>query len=1505
MGNQVWNGPLEKIDDYRFRIPKTYKPGMLVDGIIYADEKMLSDIRRDQAPEQVANVAFLPGIVKYSLAMPDIHWGYGFCVTGDTKVLTQFGFYKPIKDFERDWSAQNLKCLDLQSQKVIETSVLRFIKLEPKEVFKIITKGGYEIKATGDHPLFTPSGMQTVRELSPGKKVAIFPFQGVAYEEPPNEVIISEKDIRKTLLNLGREPGTPKFEIVIQKLKKRNLLPLTYAHPKLPYILKIMGFVFGDGSMNFIGERGDGVIHFSGNPQDLENVRRDLREIGYTPSPIHFRKVKDSRGGNKYYNCYSFLVNASSLVILLETLGVPRGNKVAQAYRVPQWIFKAPLWQKRLFLASLFGCELRIPHRRLYRRGYFNAPVFPMGKREELLDNGKDFLNDISKLLEEFGVEVLYIVKRRRHINKKGEASWALELLISPKPQNLFNLWSKIGFEYNSKRAFMANVSTHYLKLKLKILKEKEEVINVTIPKLLKEGLSYQKIAFQLAGNPLTKRFIIDVCWKLNKGRKISPRIPFSFPNFSDYLKKVTEGLGMSGMVWDEIEKIERIPYEDCVYDFTVSHSDHNFIANNFVVSNCIGGVAATDPEKGGVISPGGVGYDINCLSGNSLILNELGYFLPLKDYEKIFSQELLSCADFTMERITSTKILGFLKEKPLDKKVYRMRTKTGKEIIATEDHPFYTKDGMKELKRIKVNEAVALYPFEGVEYREPSEEIIVDERKIERLLLKLGKGSSGHATQQIIKNLKKLNLLPLTFNSPSFPYLLKILGYCLGDGVVYFTNKTGKGITWFWGREEDLEEIRKDIQKIGFVPSRIYKRKRKHRIKTPYKIYEFENVEYSFKVTSSSFATILFSLGMPLGNKVRQKYFLPHWLFFAPLWQKRLFLASFFGAEMSAPATYTNHEFNFYCPTISMNKKLFALKSGIKFLKQLSSLLKEFGVITNKISQRKEIFNKGNISYRLRLILSNKRENLIALYTKIGFEYNRKKRFLANLAIQYLKEKELFVEEKKEVALQAVALKEDGLNLQEIYDEIGQSKVNFRFIERTIYEGRKSSPRYFGKGCLSFDEFVKLRSEGLGDSGMVWDEVVSKEEIKYDDYVYDFTVEHPHHNFIANNFVVSNCGVRLVKTNLFIDEVKPKLKELVSALFHTIPAGVGSTGDIRISVEEERELLVKGARWAVAKGYGIKEDLECTEEGGCIEGADPHDVSERAYERGKRQSGTLGSGNHFLEVQAIDRIYDRSLAEKFGLEEGQITIMIHSGSRGLGYQVCDDYLEIMGKAVRKYNINLPDRQLACSPVDSPEGRAYISAMRCAANYAWANRQCLMHLTRLAFERVFNKSWEALGMFLIYDVAHNIAKFEKYIIEGKEKTLCVHRKGATRAFGPGHPDLPERYKETGQPVIIPGDMGRNSYLLVGTKKAEETFFSTCHGAGRVMSRSQAIKSCKGRNISQELEEKGILVMASSRETLAEEIPDAYKDVNDVVRVVQGAGISKIVCRMKPLGVIKG
>ena len=384
------------------------------------------------------------------------------------------------------------------------------------------------------------------------------------------------------------------------------------------------------------------------------------------------------------------------------------------------------------------------------------------------------------------------------------------------------------------------------------------------------------------------------------------------------------------------------------------------------------------------------------------------------------------------------------------------------------------------------------------------------------------------------------------------------------------------------------------------------------------------------------------------------------------------------------------------------------------------------------------------------------------------------------------------------------------------------------------------------------------------------------------------------------------NCGVRLMRSNLSIEDVDDKLEAIANALFHMVPTGVGSEGDIRLSSSDEIKVTTQGARWAVEKGYGTDADLDATEARGALEGADPTHVSKRAFERGRPQQGTLGSGNHFLEVQAVEEIYDEAVAGAFGLFKGQVTIMIHSGSRGFGHQICDDYIRVMLRAAEKYGIELVDRQLACAPLDSEEAKNYFAAMKCAANYAWANRQMLMFLTRKVFEKIFGSSWGDLGLGLVYDVAHNIAKLEHYTVDGKEKRLCVHRKGATRAFPPGHAELAPRFRATGQPVIIPGDMGRQSFLLTGTKKAyDETFASTCHGAGRVMSRSQAVRSRSASQVIQELREKGISIRAAGRDTIAEEAPQAYKDVSMVVDVVHGAGISKKVCRMRPLAVIKG
>ncbi|MGH7540609.1 MAG: RtcB family protein [Gemmatimonadota bacterium] len=387
------------------------------------------------------------------------------------------------------------------------------------------------------------------------------------------------------------------------------------------------------------------------------------------------------------------------------------------------------------------------------------------------------------------------------------------------------------------------------------------------------------------------------------------------------------------------------------------------------------------------------------------------------------------------------------------------------------------------------------------------------------------------------------------------------------------------------------------------------------------------------------------------------------------------------------------------------------------------------------------------------------------------------------------------------------------------------------------------------------------------------------------------------------------NCGVRLLRSKLTIDEVRPKVPELMNQVMRDVPAGVGARYERaarKLSPSEVRAVLEKGARWAVEQGFGTEGDLARTESGGTLPDPDPDEVSERAIRRGGPQLGTVGSGNHFIEMGHVDVVYDQEKARRLGLEEGTVTVFIHSGSRGLGHQVCTDFLDVMQGAAGKYGIDLPDRQLACAPLGSPEAESYLGAMAAAANFAFANRQMMAHRVREAFARVLGEPWERLGMGLVYDVAHNNAKWERYEVDGEPRRLCVHRKGATRAFPPGHPELPAEYRDIGQPVLIPGDMGRYSFVLVGTETAfQETFGSTCHGAGRRMSRRQAKRESKGRNLKQEFRERGIEVRAASYATVAEEVPEAYKDVADVVDVVDAAGIGDRVVRLKPVGVLKG
>lgn len=384
------------------------------------------------------------------------------------------------------------------------------------------------------------------------------------------------------------------------------------------------------------------------------------------------------------------------------------------------------------------------------------------------------------------------------------------------------------------------------------------------------------------------------------------------------------------------------------------------------------------------------------------------------------------------------------------------------------------------------------------------------------------------------------------------------------------------------------------------------------------------------------------------------------------------------------------------------------------------------------------------------------------------------------------------------------------------------------------------------------------------------------------------------------------NCGVRLLASGLNAADVKPLMGDLINVLYNTVPSGVGETGPIKLSNKQMNDVLVRGAEWAVKAGYGSAEDLDHLEERGAMPGADPSAVSERAKSRGRAQLGTLGSGNHFLEVQEVEEIYDAEAADALGLFKGQLVVQIHSGSRGLGHQVCTDYVRSLQSAVQKYGIRLPDRELVCAPLNSPEGKAYFGAMVGAANYAWANRQCLTHMTRLAFEQVLAPRFRNWHLRVVYDVAHNIAKIEEYVIDGKPTKVCVHRKGATRAFGPGHPSLPADYRAVGQPVLIPGDMGTASYVLVGTNKAmEDTFGSAAHGAGRRLSRAEAKRQVRGEKLREQLKAQGIEVRAGSLAGLAEEAPDAYKDVDAVVDIIHAAGIARKVARLRPLAVMKG
>ncbi|MCC6190062.1 MAG: RtcB family protein [Anaerolineales bacterium] len=916
-----------------------------------------------------------------------------------------------------------------------------------------------------------------------------------------------------------------------------------------------------------------------------------------------------------------------------------------------------------------------------------------------------------------------------------------------------------------------------------------------------------------------------------------------------------------------------------------------------------IGGVMASRVPSG-VISPGAIGYDINCLTGDARVLHPFGYHRPIDSLRVDWVDSQVVAQTMASRAPAPARLVRFIHQ-AARQPVLLARTEAGYTVRATADHPFWTPAGMVPLGDLTPGQWVALYPFEGVAYEAPDDAVLVDGEAIRQVLLRAGRSLGGNVIEQISAHLECRSLLPLRRNSSKLPYLIRLAGMLFGDGHLSFTGSQQQGQAAFYGKAEDLAAIQRDISALGFA-SVGHRRERSHQVKTTYKVYTFDGTEHSVHVQSSALAALLAALGVPMGNKARQAYSLPAWLWAAPRWHQRLFLAAFFGAELSKPGTVTGHGYNFGAPTVSMNKRAAWVASGCAFLSDVARLLAGFGVDTTPVGQRREQANgDGSYSHRLRLGVLSRPDNLLRLWTTIGFEYQRDRQATANAAAVYLQRKQQVVDKRAVVADQAEALAALGWPKRDIVARLAGPDANPRFIERSLYEGRKTAPRV----RFDFPSFAEFQAEvtaGLGNSGMVWDRLASREPVPYDGDVYDLTVDHPDHNFVADGFVVSNCGVRLLSSALEHEAAEPHLPELADALYRNCPSGVGQKGSVPLTVAELDKVCREGARWALREGYARAADLECTEEFGRLEGAEPSGVSSRAKERGRSQLGTLGAGNHFIEVDVVDQIFDAEAARVLGLAEGRLAVQIHCGSRGFGHQVCTDFVQAFQGAAKRYGIWLPDRELVCAPLDSPEGQSYLGAMKAAANFAFCNRQVLAHHVRRSFEQALAGKVDVWDLHQVYDIAHNMGKIETHAVGGQMIKVCVHRKGATRAFGPGFEGLPAEYQPLGQPVLVPGSMGTASWVLLGTAGSmAQTFGSTCHGAGRVMSRSRAKREVRGDALRRSLEAEGVRVRAGSLPGLAEEAPQAYKDVDRVIEVVTRAGIAKRVARLRPVAVVKG
>lgn len=963
---------------------------------------------------------------------------------------------------------------------------------------------------------------------------------------------------------------------------------------------------------------------------------------------------------------------------------------------------------------------------------------------------------------------------------------------------------------------------------------------------------------------------VSDVSWEIPTSYKAGMRVPAKIYATRKLLEAMDSG------VIDQVTNVACLPgIVGRAFAMADAHWGYGFP---------IGGVAAFDLEEG-VISPGGIGFDVNCLHPDSRVYDEDGVWRRIADVDT--ASQVFTTFDAQSKSVVATTAVAKQSREESDA-IIKVSTEGGRTILATRDHPIMTRRGMTPAGRVSTDDYLLTSGTEGLPHTRPIHLQIVSREVLSEAMARMGLSNSGSSRKQILIHLRRLSLDSLYLDDPRTPKLLKVLGLTFGDGAI--TQVADGQYTSYHGKKEDLEDVMRDLKALGFS-SHLVSRGHRRRNGTLHRPSQPCFAEDTLQASSNSLAVLLVALGAPYGEKTIQSYSLPLWLKVAEPWQKKLFLAAYFGAGLSTPRTMNGYDFE--TPTFNISKLASLTEGAIGLLEDFRALLKTLGVDTSPpvmIEGHDRAVDGSFTAFRVGIL--SDAENLATLFGRIGYSYNREKNRLAQTSASFLRRLQRIRGERNRTGAQALSA----------YSK--EIRAGPSLVSRAIWGQRG------GASLLrleSMEDFAK-RCEA-GRSGLVFDRVASVETVPYDGQVYDVTIGDANHNFMAEGVIVSNCGMRLIRTNLHYSEVKPRIKELVDLIFTLVPAGVGVKGSQNFAQAQMGEITSLGVKWCAEHDLAWDDDPAHVEEGGRIKGADITKVSRQAISRGISQFGTLGSGNHYLEVQVVDpgRFFDPDLAREFGIvHEDQVVVMIHCGSRGFGHQICTDYLRDFESSMRRYEIQVRDRDLACLPFASKEAKDYYSAMVCAANFAFVNRQIIVNQVREAFSRVFHKDAEALDMHLVYDVCHNIAKVERHRYEGADKEVLVHRKGATRSFGPGHPDIPAPYRSVGQPVIIGGSMETGSYLLIGTQKAmEETFGSTAHGSGRTMSRTAAKREVRGADLQRRMLDRGIYVKAATMDGLAEEAGMAYKDISEVVETMDRAGISKKVVALRPVGNIKG